>query len=145
MRRLAAPRCSHQELYHATDEPITSFGYATDLGRRYTLGRQLGSGTFGVVFEAVDNESGERLAVKRMPKRFGADGSMERYYVRRIRNEVDICNHLGRSLNVGLTHSPPPPHPTYRMRQRRRQLTCAARPPLAGCLPLRRLRGRPER
>lgn len=99
-RRRAAPRCGHQELYHSNDEPATSFGYATDFAQRYTLGARLGAGTFGVVHEAFDVATGERLAVKRMPKRFGPDGSMERYYVRRVRNEVDICNHLGRSLNV---------------------------------------------
>ncbi len=35
-----------------------------------------------------------------MPKRFGPDGALEKHYVRRVFNEVDICNHLGRSLNV---------------------------------------------
>ena len=35
-----------------------------------------------------------------MPKRWASPGVMERYFVRRIRNEVDICNHLGRALNV---------------------------------------------
>ena len=31
-----------------------------------------------------------------MPKRFAGDGTLEAYYVRRVLNEVDICNHLGR-------------------------------------------------
>lgn len=31
-----------------------------------------------------------------MPKRFTNGGQLEPYYVRRVRNEVDICNHLGR-------------------------------------------------
>jgi len=31
-----------------------------------------------------------------MPKRFSNGGHLEPYYVRRVRNEVDICNHLGR-------------------------------------------------
>ena len=30
----------------------------------------------------------------------GGGGVLEQYYVRRVRNEVDICTHLGRSLNV---------------------------------------------
>lgn len=37
-----------------------------------------------------------RFAVKSMPKRFAGDGTLEAYYVRRVLNEVDICNHLGR-------------------------------------------------
>lgn len=37
-----------------------------------------------------------RFAVKSMPKRFASNGNLEPYYVRRVRNEVDICNHLGR-------------------------------------------------
>lgn len=43
-----------------------------------------------------------RFAVKSMPKRFASAGHLEPYYVRRVRNEVDICNHLGRcaSFNV---------------------------------------------
>ena len=37
------------------------------------------------------------FAVKSMPKRFASGGAtLEAYYVRRVRNEVDICNHLGR-------------------------------------------------
>lgn len=35
-----------------------------------------------------------------MPKRFGPSGHLEHHYVRRVRNEVDIADHLGRSLNV---------------------------------------------
>lgn len=98
--RRCAPLCSHQDLYHTNDEPVSSFGYATDFEQRYTLGEQVGSGTFGTVFVATEAATGQRLAVKRMPKRFGPGGSLERYFVRRVRNEVDICNHLGRSLNV---------------------------------------------
>lgn len=33
-----------------------------------------------------------------MPKRFAGDGTLEAYYVRRVLNEVDICNHLGRRV-----------------------------------------------
>jgi len=39
-----------------------------------------------------------------MAKRFGAGGTLDRYYVRRIRNEVDIGNHLGRSLNIAYVY-----------------------------------------
>ena len=32
--------------------------------------------------------------MKSMPKRFAGGGHLESYYVRRVVNEVDICNHL---------------------------------------------------
>ncbi|KAL4433462.1 hypothetical protein ABPG77_010315 [Micractinium sp. CCAP 211/92] len=80
--------------------PITSFGFAHGLASKYELKEQLGSGTFGIVHVAVNRKTGERYAVKSMPKRFTNGGQLEPYYVRRVRNEVDICNHLGRSLNV---------------------------------------------
>lgn len=50
-----------------------------------------------------------RFAVKSMPKRFAGDGTLESYYVRRVRNEVDICNHLGRCGHFGTsTHASVP-------------------------------------
>jgi calcium-dependent protein kinase len=35
-----------------------------------------------------------------MPKQWGADGHLDAHFVRRVRNEVDISNRIGRSLNV---------------------------------------------
>ncbi|KAL4856185.1 Calcium-dependent protein kinase 16 [Chlorella vulgaris] len=89
-----------QQHYSSNSEPITSFGFAKGFADKYKLEKQLGSGTFGIVHVAVNKETGERFAVKSMPKRFASAGHLEPYYVRRVRNEVDICNHLGRSLNV---------------------------------------------
>lgn len=89
-----------QALYSSTPDPIVSFGFAKGFKDKYELAQQLGSGTFGIVHIAVNKETGERFAVKSMPKRFASNGNLEPYYVRRVRNEVDICNHLGRSLNV---------------------------------------------
>lgn len=100
-RRLAVcPLAAHQELYHATDEPITTFGYATNFDEVYELGERIGSGTFGTVYVGVERATGRRFAIKRMPKNFSPDGFLDRYYVRRVRNEVDIGTHLGPSLNV---------------------------------------------
>ncbi|PRW20925.1 calcium-dependent kinase 26-like [Chlorella sorokiniana] len=82
-------------LYSSGSEPIRSFGFASGFGDKYDLAEQLGSGTFGIVHVAVHKETGERFAVKSMPKRFAGDGTLEAYYVRRVLNEVDICNHLG--------------------------------------------------
>lgn len=52
------------------------------------------------VYKAKEIETGHVYAVKRMPKRFGVGGTLDKYYVRRVRNEVDIGSHLGRSLNI---------------------------------------------
>lgn len=92
-------------MYHTADDPIGSFGFASNFDEEYTLGRQLGSGTFGTVYEAIHKKTGHKFAVKRTPKRFQTPGVLERYFVRRIRNEVDICNHLGRSLNVAYLYA----------------------------------------
>ncbi|KAL4553740.1 hypothetical protein Ndes2526B_g03571 [Nannochloris sp. 'desiccata'] len=95
----------HSEMYHTADDPIGTLGFASNFDEEYTLGRQLGSGTFGTVYEAFHKKNGEKFAVKRMPKRFRMPGVLEKYFVRRIRNEVDICNHLGRSLNVAYLYA----------------------------------------
>lgn len=95
----------HQSMYHQThDEPTRSFGYSSEFNEKYLLGDLIGSGTFGKVYRATERASGETFAVKRMPKRFGAGGMMDPYYVRRVRNEVDIGNHLGRSLNIAYVY-----------------------------------------
>ena len=60
-----------------------------------------------------------RFAVKSMPKRFASGGHLEPYYVRRVLNEVDICNHLGRQAaawqaagsRAGSTAAPSVPPP----------------------------------
>ena len=90
----------HTSLYHTNDQPIQRFGYATDFEDRYEIGEKIGSGTFGEVYRVTEKETGHIYAVKRMPKRFGVGGSLDKYYVRRVRNEVDIGTHLGRSLNI---------------------------------------------
>ncbi len=95
----------HQAMYHQThDEPVAWFGYQSGFEDRYVLGESLGSGTFGKVFKGVELRTGREYAVKRMGKRFGVGGMLDKYYVRRIRNEVDIGNHLGRSLNIAYVY-----------------------------------------
>lgn len=95
----------HQAMYHQTrDEPTRSFGYESGFDEKYLLGDLIGSGTFGKVYKATERSTGQVFAVKRMPKRFGPGGMLDAYYVRRIRNEVDIGNHLGRSLNIAYVY-----------------------------------------
>ena len=92
-------------MYHQThDEPVAWFGYQSGFEDRYVLGEMMGSGTFGKVYKGVEIGTGKEYAVKRMGKRFGVGGVLDKYYVRRIRNEVDIGNHLGRSLNIAYVY-----------------------------------------
>ncbi|KAK3124783.1 hypothetical protein QOZ80_7BG0592820 [Eleusine coracana subsp. coracana] len=46
----------------------TDFGYDKDFEARYSLGKLLGHGQFGYTYAAVDRNSGERVAVKRIDK-----------------------------------------------------------------------------
>ncbi|KAI8104773.1 hypothetical protein M9434_003325 [Picochlorum sp. BPE23] len=94
----------HKNLYHTNDEPAKHFGYLSGFEKKYELGESIGSGTFGRVYKVTEIGSQQQFAVKRMPKRFGPTGTLDRYYVRRVRNEVDIGNHLGRSLNIAYVY-----------------------------------------
>ncbi|GAB4824203.1 hypothetical protein N2152v2_011249 [Parachlorella kessleri] len=89
-----------QSLYSSQDVPIHSFGFSRGFSQRFRLEDKIGSGTFGVVHVAVHRQTGARFAVKLMPKRFAPNGALDKHFARRVINEVDICNHLGRSLNV---------------------------------------------
>ena len=42
----------------------SELGYSTDFQERFNLCQELGSGSFGTVYSAVDKESGETVAVK---------------------------------------------------------------------------------
>ena len=87
-------------LYHSYDDPIQSFGYPMDFESQFDVSEALGHGTFGTVFRSVRKSDGKEFAVKRMPKRFTSGNVLEKNYVRRIRNEVEIGSHLGASLNI---------------------------------------------
>ncbi|GLC38262.1 hypothetical protein PLESTB_000939900 [Pleodorina starrii] len=73
--------------------------FAKDFQERYTLGRKIGSGTFGTVHLATETATGQEVAVKMITKRI-MGGYLERQFVKRVQHEVDIYNHVGRSLNV---------------------------------------------
>ncbi|KAG2500226.1 hypothetical protein HYH03_001804 [Edaphochlamys debaryana] len=78
---------------------LREFGFAKDFDKRYKLVRQLGAGSFGTVHLATDLRTGQEVAVKVITKRI-VGGYLESYFVRRVRHEVDIYNHVGHSLNV---------------------------------------------
>ncbi len=42
----------------------SELGYSTDFQERFDLCQELGSGSFGTVYSAVDKDSGETVAVK---------------------------------------------------------------------------------
>lgn len=42
----------------------SDLGFPTDFGERYNLTEEIGSGSFGTVYAAEDNKSGESVAVK---------------------------------------------------------------------------------
>ena len=49
-----------QELYRTSDEPISSFGFANDFDKKFELEKEIGRGTFGVVYIGVERATGER-------------------------------------------------------------------------------------
>lgn len=52
----------------------------------------LRAGSFGVVHAAIDKQTGERVAVKTMVKRYGGDGLLESNFVRRVQHEVSTTH-----------------------------------------------------
>lgn len=51
----------------------------------YTLGKELGSGTYGTVYEATHDESGNTVAVKHI--KFNTDSKL---HLRAVAREVDL-------------------------------------------------------
>ncbi|DBA71563.1 hypothetical protein WJX79_004862 [Trebouxia sp. C0005] len=80
--------------------PLRLFGYRQDFESRYELKEKVGSGSFGTVYKVSSKQTGEDFAVKTIAKRWASGAQMEPLFVRRIQHEVDIYNHIGRSLNV---------------------------------------------
>lgn len=76
-----------------------SFGYSTGFALKYDVGELLGAGSFGAVHVAVDKVTGERFAVKSIPKRF-LGGRLDEKLLHRVQHEVDVLRHLGGSLNM---------------------------------------------
>jgi len=70
---------------------------------QYHIGREIGRGAFGVVFEALDQETGARVAVKRLPlTHVDADDTA-------VRGEIDLMKRLEhpnvvRYIDTVLTH-----------------------------------------
>ncbi|GAX73995.1 hypothetical protein CEUSTIGMA_g1445.t1 [Chlamydomonas eustigma] len=83
----------------SADEITHVFGYARDLKAKYTLGKVIGAGSFGIVRECNELSSGRRYAVKtisKAPKR----GLATPRYLLKLRTEVEIMQQLGYSLDA---------------------------------------------
>ncbi|KAI3434966.1 hypothetical protein D9Q98_003018 [Chlorella vulgaris] len=100
-------RCNAAASFTEELVEASEFGYKGEQAfvEQYAMEkRKIGKGAHSSVYLAVDRETGERVAVKVMPKRFGPDGFLESTFACRVRNEVDISTRLGKSLNVCYFH-----------------------------------------
>ena len=66
---------------------------------RYIIGKIIGSGSFGVVREAIQKGTGIRFAVKSVPK-VPKRGVPTPRYLLKLRQEVDAMTQLGASLDA---------------------------------------------
>ncbi|KAF5838700.1 kinase-like domain-containing protein [Dunaliella salina] len=75
------------------------FGYSNQLDSLFFIGRVVGAGSFGVVRECVEINSGKRFAIKSIPKKPKRGPCTPRYLLK-IRAEVEIMQQLGFSLDA---------------------------------------------
>jgi len=67
-------------------------------GGRYKLQRMIGSGSYGIVVEALDTKSGEKVAVKRVSPEIFRDSLL----ARRILREIKLLAHFDHENIIGL-------------------------------------------
>lgn len=75
------------------------FGFPRNLREAYSLGGVLGAGSFGVVRECTERDTGRRYAVKSIPKQPKNAKSTPRYLLK-LQTEVDAMGQLGASLDA---------------------------------------------
>eukprot|EP00245_Coleochaete_scutata_P006721 TRINITY_DN213_c0_g1_i1.p1 TRINITY_DN213_c0_g1~~TRINITY_DN213_c0_g1_i1.p1 ORF type:complete len:527 (+),score=136.52 TRINITY_DN213_c0_g1_i1:186-1766(+) len=78
----------------------TNFGYARDFPSRYTLGKELGHGQFGITYNATCKATGDRIAVKTIQKKT----MTMPIAVDDVRREVKILQLLSGDENVVTFH-----------------------------------------
>ncbi|KAI8465162.1 MAG: kinase-like domain-containing protein [Monoraphidium minutum] len=78
---------------------VKEFGFRGGFADDYDLGPMLGAGSFATVHVAVSRATGEKFAVKTLPKRFLGE-YLEPMFSARVRHEVDVYRTMGQSLNV---------------------------------------------
>ena len=81
------------------DEIENVFGWPRDLEAEYLVGKVLGAGSFGVVREVIEKKTGQRFAVKSIPKTPKRGLSSPRYLLK-LRTEAEIMEQLGFSLDA---------------------------------------------
>jgi len=80
-------------------ELVQELGYRKDFFAEYSMGRLLGTGAFGSVFQVTSRATGDQYAAKILDK-IMLGSNLEPGFVERIRGEVDTLNLLAGSLNV---------------------------------------------
>ncbi|KAF6162277.1 hypothetical protein GIB67_008406 [Kingdonia uniflora] len=68
----------------------------TDIFKKYSLGKELGRGEFGVTYQCTDIETGKTLACKSISK----SNLKTETDVEDVRREVDIMRHLPKHVNI---------------------------------------------
>ena len=82
-----------------------SLGLSTGLERSYRLEETVGAGTYGVVRRALERTRGETYAVKSIAKRPKGLAMLKvPRYLEKVQREIDVMNHLGKSLACVYLH-----------------------------------------
>jgi len=93
----------------AARDIYSELGFPTDFQNRFSLGHELGSGSFGTVFSATDKETGEPVAVKILPKDSSGSGTRARrgsgragrdIILNKVKKELDVLQRLQLSGNA---------------------------------------------
>ena len=110
--------------------PLKHFGFQRGFAEKFEQQEQIGAGSFGQVFVAVDRLTGDRctsslrcrrcecmlliradplwlrtrFAVKRLRKKYACGDVLDPVYVERVLHECDILAHLGASLNIAFMY-----------------------------------------
>lgn len=72
------------------------------LAKRYRIERRLGAGTSATVFEAIDTQSGERVAVKVMHHLFRKDRTIRKRFLREAESaRALVTPHAVKVLDIG--------------------------------------------
>ncbi|RMZ52997.1 hypothetical protein APUTEX25_001116, partial [Auxenochlorella protothecoides] len=80
-------------------ELVTVFGFPRDFDTHYAMGDMLGAGSFGVVRQATENQTGNQYAVKSIMK-IPKNGRPTPRYLIKLQTEVDAMRQLGASLDA---------------------------------------------
>lgn len=86
----------HRRWPHSRPINVLQDASGNDISSRYRIGRELGRGEFGVTYECIDIENGEKVACKKISK----DKLRTEIDVEDVRREVEIMRHLPSHPNI---------------------------------------------